>query len=169
MAAALIAVGWAALLPSAKADPRSDVLNTAAQCNVFTNYRQWLDCYYGAAQPMREILGLPPAPSAQVKLVPSAGAPAARVPAPVPVAARPAAGTDDYVPRQHLADYSFDTNNRFTVTMENGTVWQQLKEDSIAAKWRAPPQNYSATIVPALFGYMMRVSDGHSYRVKRVR
>src|SRR5262249_2597632 len=30
--------------------------------------RQWLDCYYGAAQPIRALLGLPPAPDLQQKL-----------------------------------------------------------------------------------------------------
>ena len=30
--------------------------------------RVWLDCYYGAAQPVRAALGMPPAPAAQVQL-----------------------------------------------------------------------------------------------------
>jgi hypothetical protein len=68
-----------------------------------------------------------------------------------------------------MADDSFDKGNRFIVTMENGTVWRQLKEDSISAWWRSAPQTYIASVVPALFRYMMRVSDGHSYRVKKVR
>jgi hypothetical protein len=72
------------------------------------------------------------------------------------------AGTPDYVPLQHMSGYSFDNDNRFTITMENGTVWRQLKEDSISARWRSAPQTYIASVVPALFGYMMRVSDGHS-------
>ena len=82
---------------------------------------------------------------------------------------RPPAGTPDYVLLPHMADYSFDKDNRFTVTIENGTVWRQLEEDSVSARWRSAPQTYIAGVVPALFGYMMRVSDGHSYRVKKVR
>jgi hypothetical protein len=56
--------------------------------------------------------------------------------------ARAPAGTPDYVPLQHMADYSFDKDNRFTVTMENGTVWRQIKEDSTSARWRSAPQSY---------------------------
>jgi hypothetical protein len=82
---------------------------------------------------------------------------------------RPPAGTPDYVPLQHIATYSFDKDNRLTFTMENGTVWRQLKEDSISARWRSAPQTYIAGVVPALFGYMMRVSDGHSYRGEKLR
>ena len=144
------------------ADPRDEVLATAARCNAITDYRAWLDCYYGAAQPMRQILGLPPAPSAQVSLVP---APASAV---APAKPSSPAGKEDYVPRQHMADYSFDKQNRFIVTMEDGTKWRQIQEDSVTAHWRAAPASYSASIVPGWFGVMMRVSDGHSYRVRRM-
>src|SRR5438270_12225395 len=69
------------------ADPRTDVLSTAARCNAIADYRVWLDCYYGAAQSLRALLGLAPAPPAQTRLVPpgEAGAP----PSPVASAARP--------------------------------------------------------------------------------
>ena len=56
------------------ADPRTDVLSTAARCNAIADYRVWLDCYYGAAQSMRALLGLAPAPPAQTRLVPPARA-----------------------------------------------------------------------------------------------
>ena len=144
----------------ALADPRTDVLTSAARCNAIAEYRAWLDCYYGAAQPMREILGLAPAPAAQVKLVPPAG---------VMATAAPPASHDDYVPRQPMADYSFDAQGRFTVRLEDGSVWRQIQEDGVTAKWRAAPASYSASVGPALVGLMMRVSDGHSYRVRRVR
>ncbi|HEX4636608.1 MAG TPA: hypothetical protein VH189_10530 [Rhizomicrobium sp.] len=177
MAAAFVVVGMAALSLPATADPRNDVLSIAARCNAITDYRVWLDCYYGAAQPMRAILGLSPAPPSQVKLVPPAGT---QPPAPVvPVAppagavatARPAApaGNEDYVPRQHVADYRFDKDNRFTVTMEDGSKWRQIQDDNLNAHWRAAPASYTASVSPSLLGYMMRVSDGHSYRVRRVQ
>src|SRR6201999_3347398 len=100
---AVIGAGCAVLALPATADPRTDVLNMAARCNAIADYRAWLDCYYGAAQPMREILGLTPAPASQVKLVPPGGA---SFPAPV-MAAAASANHEDFAPRQPMADYSF--------------------------------------------------------------
>jgi hypothetical protein len=158
---AIVGVGLAVHALPAMADPRTDVLNTAARCNAIADYRVWLDCYYGAAQPMREILGLTPAPPSQVKLVPQAGAPTVATAAP--------ADGEDFAPRQPMADYSFDAHNRFTVRLEDGSVWRQIQEDSVTARWRAAPASYTASVGAALVGLMMRVSDGHSYRVRRVR
>ncbi len=77
-------VGWivvllvAATLPAA-ARPRDDALAGAFRCAVIGDARQWLDCYYGAAQPVRSGLKLPPATAAQMRLAaapPAGGAPA---------------------------------------------------------------------------------------------
>jgi hypothetical protein len=57
---------------AAIAGPRSDVLTGAGRCTSFADNRQFLDCYYGAAQPMRARLGLPPAAAAQVSLASAA-------------------------------------------------------------------------------------------------
>lgn len=65
-------------LPAA-ARPRDDALAGAFRCAVIGDARAWLDCYYGAAQPVRAGLGLAPATAAQVKLAlapPAGGAPA---------------------------------------------------------------------------------------------
>ena len=157
----------------AVADPRTDVLSTAARCNAIADYRVWLDCYYGAAQPMRALLGLAPAPAAQVGLVPSAGA--AQPLAPVASAARPAPALppevyEDYRPRQKMASYSFDGEHLFTVTLEDGSVWQQSKDDFVRAGWNAPAGSYYASVTRGSFGsHLLKVSDKHSYRVKRLR
>ena len=58
---------------AAWADARDDVLSAIARCNVIHDNRVWLDCVYGAQQPMRALLGLPPAPEYQQRLVPPAG------------------------------------------------------------------------------------------------
>src|SRR5579863_8698793 len=59
----------------ALADPtRDEVMSGAARCAGIADNRTWLDCFYGSAQPMRALLGLPPAPSAQIRLVPPPGA-----------------------------------------------------------------------------------------------
>ncbi len=66
---------WWLLVPTvlclavpAQARPRDDALAGAVRCAVIGDSRQWLDCYYGAAQPVRAALGLPPALAAQVRL-----------------------------------------------------------------------------------------------------
>ena len=60
----------AALLcaPSAQARPRDDAMAGAFRCAAIGSSRVWLDCYYGAAQPVRAQLGMAPAPASQVKL-----------------------------------------------------------------------------------------------------
>ena len=58
----------------AAARPRDDALAGAFRCAVIGDARQWLDCYYGAAQPVRAGLGLAPASASQIRL---AGAPPA--------------------------------------------------------------------------------------------
>jgi hypothetical protein len=53
----------------AQARPRDEVMINAYRCAGQSSSRTWLDCYYGAAQPQRAILGLSPAPPAQIVLV----------------------------------------------------------------------------------------------------
>jgi hypothetical protein len=62
----------------AVARPRDDVMSKAFRCAIIGDTRTWLDCYYGAAQPAREALGMSAAPAGQVKLIadPPHGAPA---------------------------------------------------------------------------------------------
>jgi hypothetical protein len=66
----------------AAADGRDQVISNATRCAVIGEDRQWLDCYYGAAQPVRAELGLRPVTEAQVKLFtnPPVGNPAAGSP-----------------------------------------------------------------------------------------
>jgi hypothetical protein len=68
----------AAFIAPAGARPRDDALAGAFRCAVIAESRQWLDCYYGAVQPVRAGLGMPPALAAQIKLAsapPSGGQP----------------------------------------------------------------------------------------------
>jgi hypothetical protein len=48
--------------------PRDVVTANAYRCSAIGAPRQWLDCYYGAAQPARAQLGLVPAPQSQIQL-----------------------------------------------------------------------------------------------------
>jgi hypothetical protein len=75
----------------AHAATRDDVMYGASRCGGIQDNRAWLDCYYGAAQPMRAELGLTPAPLSQQNLVPAA---IPGVPAPQSHAATPAAAPE---------------------------------------------------------------------------
>jgi hypothetical protein len=52
----------------AAAHPRDEALSGALGCAVIGDSRMWLDCYYGAAQPVRVELGLPSALPVQMRL-----------------------------------------------------------------------------------------------------
>lgn len=65
LAAALLCM---AALP-ATARPRDEAMSGAFRCAAIGDLRVWLDCFYGAAQPVRAALAMPPAPQAQLKLV----------------------------------------------------------------------------------------------------
>jgi hypothetical protein len=51
-----------------QARPIDDALSTASRCASIADLRTWLDCYYGAAQPVRASLGLKPALKTQLDL-----------------------------------------------------------------------------------------------------
>lgn len=57
---------------AASASPRDQVRARSLRCDGITDERSWLNCYYGAAQPVRAELGLLPAPASQQSLVPPA-------------------------------------------------------------------------------------------------
>ena len=61
----------AVLIAPAQARPRDDALSGAFRCAAIADSRAWLDCYYGAAQPVRAALGMPAALAAQLKLAAS--------------------------------------------------------------------------------------------------
>lgn len=64
-------------VPQAQAhvNPRDEVRARSMRCDSITDERAWLDCYYGAAQPVRADLALPPAPASQQALVPPPSGP----------------------------------------------------------------------------------------------
>lgn len=172
---------WA--LP-ALADPiRDDVYANSQRCAALTDNHTWLNCYYGAAQAMRAQLGLPPAPDSQLNLVRNAPAPA-----PVTTTARksgsgwfdgvidffdtstPQSDADFGVGAMRLASYSFDKGGLFTATLANGEVWTQSPYDSLRARWNGPAANYTVIVSADTMGNrVLRVKDGHDYRVVRVK
>jgi hypothetical protein len=60
-----------AMMMAAQARPRDEVMSRVFGCAAIGDRRTWLDCYYGAAQPARAALGMPPAPVAQTRLAAS--------------------------------------------------------------------------------------------------
>ena len=60
-----------AMAAAAHVSPRDAVRARSMRCDAIKDERTWLDCYYGAAQPVRADLGLPPTPASQQALVPA--------------------------------------------------------------------------------------------------
>ena len=162
---------------AAQAEPtRDEVMAGAARCYGIAENRAWLECFYGSAQPMRSVLGLPPAPASQTKLVPPAGAgygPAYVAPAaPRTAAAAPPphessggffsdliGSTKPVVTNMPMASYKFARNRTFTVTLQNGDVYQQQESDTVYADWKRPPSSYLVTINVRGQHYSMKVKS----------
>jgi hypothetical protein len=164
---------------AAGAAPRDEMLSGISRCTIFTDERTFLDCVYGAAQPVRAELGLPPAPQEQTRLVPSAtmnGGALARVPN---GAAQPAQsrgfigrllGTNKPVtPPQAMRSYAFNADGLFTVRLANGEEWRQEFGDASRAHWTKAPSSYVVTVVTGALGSFDLQVNGESifYKVQR--
>lgn len=179
MGGRLVLIGLVLLTQAAMAEPtRDEVMSGAARCAGITDNRVWLDCFYGSAQPMRALLGLPPAPAAQIKLVPPPGA--AYV-APQAAYAPPAEksrgffadilGSSKPVAKDvPMASYKFARNGTFTVVLKNGQTYQQEESDLVFAKWDRSPSTYLVTIFSASDKFVLKVKDepGISFHVHRL-
>jgi hypothetical protein len=185
--------GSLAITVPARADTREDVLAGIARCSVIHDNRVWLDCVYGAQQPMRASLGLPPAPEYQQRLVPPAGSepvmappPPAIAPAPAPgrTASRPTParrgragflgnlfGENPPVAVSRMASYRFERSGAFVVDLDNGQQWRQADVEGGTANWTRPASSYSVTITQGAFGsYTLRTADNpRTFRVERVK
>ncbi len=170
----LVAAGWLLTPISADAAPRDDVKDGVSRCDGIADDHAWLDCFYGAAQPMRARLGLAPAPEFQTRMVP-APSPGAAPRAPAPVTSSGflsgVVGGDDIEARQHMTAYNFDRAGLFTVTLADGSVWQQLSNDGIRAGWRGAASGYVVTVSQGALGAtsLAIAGTGVRYKVKRVR
>jgi hypothetical protein len=173
----------------AAADPRGEALAGAARCQAIADDRAFLDCVYGAMQPLRAELGLQPAPPAQTRLVPPASVPMAPpvaltppgrpAPAMASRAAPPREGlmADVFgsgkveVSPQRMTDFRFDRNGFFTVTLADGATWKQLDGDSARAHWRGSPANLIVTVHAGAFGaHVLQVrGESATYKVIRLR
>lgn len=163
------------------ADPRSDALAGAARCQSIADDRIFLNCIYGAMQPLRGELGLAPAPPAQTGLVPPATLPMVPAPAPMARAAPPPVrkegvtgglfGGGTEVAPQPMSAFAFDARGFFTVTLADGAVWKQLDGDTARAHWHGQPSALIVTVRGGALGAHVLQVRGQSatYKVIRLR
>lgn len=173
------------------ADAREDVVNGMTRCAGLADDRQWLDCYYGAAQPMRAWLGLSPAPQSQLKLLQQTSQPATPANAvPLPSTVTRAAvrtgppppprrsgifdvfGGADVVSNTPIQSYQV-TAKGFVVTLPDGQVWKQTEEDAAKSPvdWREPASSMRVTITQgAMHSFNLVMGDeNHHHKVIRVK
>jgi hypothetical protein len=178
--AALVLCALAAATLPALAGTREDVLSSAVRCGGIANDRAWLDCYYGAAQPMRAQLGLIPAPAAQTRLVPGGGTapmPAAQIPAPAAPRQSDGGIFSNFFGGNILANnvgasaVTFDKRGFFTITLANGEVWRQEQGDSSFADRHRPAPRTRVTIRQGALGSanLKIQGDNNVYKVRRLR
>jgi len=181
-----VAVAGGALAPgTVLADAREEVVSGLTRCANLTDDRQWLDCYYGAAQPMRAWLGLSPVPQAQLKLLqtqpqpttlPTTVSRAAVRTGPPPPPKRSGIldmfGGEDVINNTPIKSYEV-AGGGFTVTLPDGQVWQQTEDDASKhpVRWRQPASSMRVTISQgAMRSFNLVLNDENQhYKVKRVR
>ncbi len=170
-----------AALP-ALAGPREETLAGISRCADLPDDRTFLDCLYGAAQPMRARLGLTPAPQGQVRLVPPAYVASSVPPSSVPVPSAygpPPPRTSalenvlggNTVPGW-LETFSFDEHGLFTTTLSNGEIWRQDPSDRARAHWRGRASDYGIKLVKdagGRSGQLVVRGDATPYLVRRLR
>lgn len=182
-----LAIAACALLPPlARADTRDEVMARIQRCAAIGDDRTWLDCMYGAQQPMRAKLGLPPASDYQQRLVPSAPAPYQATTAPIPARPGPAPTSTPAVAPQRrgtimqqlggsappvavarLTALTYDGTGAFIATLDNGQVWHQVNALS-GIKTRIKPGTKVAITPGALWSYNLKADgDSHAYKVEQ--
>jgi hypothetical protein len=165
----------------AMAGPREDVYAASLRCSAIKDDRSWLDCYYGAAQPMRGQLQLPAAPVSQTSLIPPPiAAPVARQQAPNPIPQKEGlvgrtmdflAGGDILVSNAPIKSYEAGRHGGFTVILANGQVWKQSDDQARLVKWRNAPGAHQVTIWKgALNTFNLGFDDEtNKYKVRRLK
>ena len=179
--AGLVVLTPAALVSrAALAEPtRDEVMSGAARCAGIADNRTWLDCFYGSAQPMRALLGLQPAPPAQIRLVPPPGAAyiAPNPARPAPPAEKSRGFFADILGSNKpvasnvpMASYRFGRDRMFTVVLANGQTYRQEESDLVFAKWNRPASSYLVTIISASDNFILKVKDepGVFFHVRRI-
>ena len=164
----------------ALAAPRDDAAAAIARCGAYADNRTYLDCIYGAVQPLRASLGLSSALPAQVRLVPPSGGVQAYAPQAGPQAPPPSAAPQGGAvlgqffgggPDLHMTAYSFDKRGFLTVTLSNGQVWRQVANDTSFAQLGAKASDYVVSLSPGQAGLAKLSVKGETgvFTVQQIR
>ena len=166
---------WSALLvltaTPVLAGPRDDMMAGISRCGALPDDRTFLNCVYGAAQPLRAQLGLPPAPDAQQRLVPQAFvAPAPQMPPRPAPQASPARSLPARAIQDRLETFSFNRRGLFIIMLGNGEHWRQDPSDTVRAKWIGRASDYVVRVAKdsEQSAQMSVMGDPNIYRMVRV-
>jgi hypothetical protein len=174
-------LGGTLLVQPAFGDTRDDVYAAMQRCRILQDDRAWLDCAYGAQQPMRARLGLSPAPEFQQRLVPPASASPALAVAPqrMQPSIQPSpsvlphrrgsilqilTGSAPPVAISALASVRYDSQGAFVATLQNGQVWHQVNGVGERATLKVGTR---ITVTPGALGsYNLQANDARVYKVE---
>ena len=154
---------------------RDEAMADAARCYLVVDDRQWLNCYYAAAQPVRALLNLPQASKAPPPPAPPGESPVFAVRKPAPTPGRGfsdwLAGSSNQRIVSRMESYSFDHYNIFTATLANGQVWRQQSGDTSYAHWKKPAGSYTVVISRGALGSIDFQVQGepHIFKVSRLQ
>jgi len=188
----------AALVPSAQAGPKDDVVDVLAKCTDVTDREARIECYDRAAPQLRAAAGL--APAAIVSPAPVAALPPVPQNAPPPPEAPPQqspsllSGLDPFgdnaappppLPAQMayqplgqeilpitiaVTDYDVPTGGQFTVTLANGQVWRERNGHTEVPPFKAGATNLVRIEHGLIGGYdLYLVGYGRLYKVMRIK
>ena len=178
----LIVIAGLSAAPAIADTTRDEVLAGVARCGVIHDDRMWLDCVYGAQQPMRAKLGLTPAPESQQRLVPGVNVAPPHPPSQPRVATAPArprkkpgfferilTSTPDSAAIR-MASYRYEKGG-FIVELENGQEWRQAEMEGGTSNWDREASTYRVLISDGAFGtHKLRTTDSpRTFRVERIR
>lgn len=124
---------------SAHARPRDEVMIGAYRCAGLASTRQWLDCYYGAAAPQRDLLRLTTAPKSQIDL--ANAPPAGGVPQDQPVRDQVMTGAGHCM---SLEDERRWLDCYYAAALPARTVLGLSTGNNVAAAQAEPPRKYPA-------------------------
>jgi len=170
----LLAILTVSAASPAMAGPREDSDAGIARCAVLADDRAYLNCIYGAVQPLRARLGLPPAPEAQVRAVPPVMiAPISPRPTVAPSAASsrvPSEAAFAGGMRERMDNFTFGRGGLFSLMLENGEMYRQDPGDAPRARWTGRGSDYQVFVIKQgpRSAVMKVAGDPNVYRMQKI-
>ncbi len=157
----------------ALAGPREDTVAGISRCASHADDRTYLNCIYGAAQPLRTQLKLPPAPEDQIRLVPRGPASESIPPSVAPLAAPRRVPTESEFAgamRERIDNFNFGRGGLFNLMLENGEMYRQDSSDVSRAKWVGRGSDYLVFVIKqGPRNAVMKVTgDPNIYRMQKI-